>query len=81
MSESAQQEPITLGPVDAAYVTMIEGEYQAAVQNAQQLRMVRFQVVMKAHGIADGATVTVVPAENGRPMQLQVGAPPANGAR
>lgn len=70
--------PIILPPVEAAYVTMVEGEYRAAVLNAQQVRAARFAVVSKAHGIVDGSAITVLPAEDGRPMQLVVTPPAAN---
>ena len=68
---------VTLGAVEAAYVAMIEQEYRAAIVDAQQLRSARFTVVMQAHNIRDGSTVTVVPGENGFPMQLRVVTPEA----
>lgn len=71
---------VSLGAVDAAYVTMIEDEYRAAVLNAQQLRAARLSIVFKAHGITDGSTVTLRPAEHGQPMQLHV-VPPVPPAR
>lgn len=67
---------ITLGDVEAAYVTMVETEFAAAVQVAQQKRSERFAVVMKTHSIPEGSRVTIVPAANGEPMRLDV-TPPA----